>query len=760
MKKLILFFLCWQSLFLFAQQPQHFLTNRWKWIDSGDTLTSAISGAMNAPQFGKVDMDLDGVEDIVLFDREDYSFTPYLHRIKNGQVVYEYNPRYKENFENCDCEHWAVFQDMNCDGVNDLFCCNYLGHFRVYKSGIENAKRVFKPSQGQSLMYAQPGFIPPVAPISVLITDYPAVADADGDGDVDIISFSYFSNYVDYYKNLAIEQTGKCDTMIMKLESQCWGHFYESNSANTAFLHDTSSTGLCPFPAGFSPTYVQSNQNQPFPSDPDPIRHAGSTALMLNLDGDSLQDLMVGDVSYNKVYALYNKGAKWHSYVTSVDTAYPQYNVAVEVKTFPATFYIDIDDDGKKDLIASPNQMQGSNNMKSVSVHKNIGQNDHPNFQYQTHGFLQNSCLEFGSFANPAFFDFNNDGLEDVLVGNGFYEDGDPSTSKYAAFSLYRNIGSTIYPMYELEDDDFLGIKTNPTYANLRHLTPTFADIDNDGRKDLFFGNATGTIYYFRNVNNNFIFLTSQFAGIDVGGMSAPTFFDIDNDNDLDLFVGNEAGYVWYFKNNGSTSSFQFDSVTNKYGYVRASDYVPNTNGYAKPVFLDYNNDGITEFLLGATSGVIEIYDQLPLNAQDSLNLVDTLFHYDFGSYAAPAVAKVDSSGDWSYLVGNARGGLQVFAIQEPDTTQPIIPIVPPVMPQTETIIYPNPTESEFTISFADTGSYQLKLLNQLGQVVFETQFQGYQKTIKLSTLLSRGIYYLQIFDKKGRREVKKVWLY
>jgi len=31
------------------------------------------------------------------------------------------------------------------------------------------------------------------------------------------------------------------------------------------------------------------------------------------------------------------------------------------------------------------------------------------------------------------------------------------------------------------------------------NATPAFADIDNDGKQDLFVGSGTGNIYYFRN---------------------------------------------------------------------------------------------------------------------------------------------------------------------------------------------------------------------------------------------------------------------
>ena len=67
-------------------------------------------------------------------------------------------------------------------------------------------------------------------------------------------------------------------------------------------------------------------------------------------------------------------------------------------------------------------------------------------------------------------------------------------------------------------------------------------DIDADGDQDLFIGESSGAINFYRNVGTpsspNFEFVSDKFSGIDIGRRSVPTFADLDQDGDQDLFVG------------------------------------------------------------------------------------------------------------------------------------------------------------------------------------------------------------------------------
>ncbi len=130
--------------------------------------------------------------------------------------------------------------------------------------------------------------------------------------------------------------------------------------------------------------------------------------------------------------------------------------------------------------------------------------------------------------AQPAFVDLDNDGDYDLMIGD---QNG---TSRYytntgtATACQFSTANSTVNP-FGLGDVGFWA-------------TPAFADLDNDGDKDLLLGEYYGDLYYFRNTGTAAapVFTSSALpAGINNSGLSPkPVFRDIDNDGDQDLFVG------------------------------------------------------------------------------------------------------------------------------------------------------------------------------------------------------------------------------
>jgi len=101
--------------------------------------------------------------------------------------------------------------------------------------------------------------------------------------------------------------------------------------------------------------------------------------------------------------------------------------------------------------------------------------------------------------------------------------------------------------------------------------TPKFCDIDADNDQDLFIGNYSGKIWFYRNdgdsANYNFTYVTNYFDSIDVGDYAAPEFADMDGDGDFDLWVGrdaasqyysNDPGDVFYYENVGTPQAPQF----------------------------------------------------------------------------------------------------------------------------------------------------------------------------------------------------------
>ena len=83
--------------------------------ENGIPFSSALSGGINAGQFSNVDLDLDGIMDIVIFDKSGNKLSPFINN--NGTFIYA--PQYRNNFPAM--HDWALLTDYNCDGKNDIF---------------------------------------------------------------------------------------------------------------------------------------------------------------------------------------------------------------------------------------------------------------------------------------------------------------------------------------------------------------------------------------------------------------------------------------------------------------------------------------------------------------------------------------------------------------------------------------------------------------------------------------------------------------
>jgi hypothetical protein len=110
------------------------------------------------------------------------------------------------------------------------------------------------------------------------------------------------------------------------------------------------------------------------------------------------------------------------------------------------------------------------------------------------------------------------------------------------------------------------------------------ADVDGDGRLDIYFVNQAGPHELWRNRGDGrFENITGQ-AGVGLGdrvGVSA-AFADIDNDGDADLFVTSVRGGNVLFENDG----------TGRFRDVTAQSGLEYSGHSAAAVFFDYNRDG------------------------------------------------------------------------------------------------------------------------------------------------------------------------
>ena len=685
-------------------------------VENGNVIKNPLTGGLNSCQLSNIDLNDDGKIDIFVFERVGDRVLCFL---KNNDVIetdFHYSKNYSKNFPSL--YNWALLVDYNCDGKEDIFTYND-SYVKVFKN----------TSQGDNLSFQveEQALISDLGPIQSAIiiseVDIPSFVDIDGDQDIDILTFKQSGGYVEYHKNLSQEMYGNCDSLVFKLETDCWGEFYEG--LNTYEFNSCNEDAI-------------NNQNEFRSSGP----HSGSSTLALDMDGDDDMDLILGDVSFNNLNLLVNGGNNQNANMISVNQNFPLgngSNVSADISSFPAAFYLDVNNDNIRDLVVSPNTENNSENFESIMMFLNAGEDNSPLFQYTQNDFLQNNTLDFGSGAYPAIIDYNNDGLKDLIIGNYGYFNNSNTSSQIA---LLINIGSKTEPNFEVVDRDFGGLGTIPldTILNqsVKGIFPTVADLDNDGDIDLIIGDSNGKLHFFKNIAESdqeieFELQNVNFFNIDIGQHATPFLFDMNGDNLFDLIIGQLDGTISYVENSGSIYEPIFDTIIEDFGGISVNND-ESLYGFSTPFIYEEENE--INILIGSESG--QIYHYRSINNDLSLNfelLSDNFQGLAQGKNTALVYEDFTNDGKRDLFLGMQTGGLFYFVNDSIAIDLEIN------KENNELAIYPNPANN--FINVETNIKSQILIYSSIGQLVLNKKIYG-TSTLDIS-YLSKGYYLLNI---------------
>ena len=699
------------------------------------------AGGMNSCQFGGVDLDLDGVMDLVIFDRVGDRIMPFLSVPDEGSYYYSYSPQYCSAFP--ELSQWAIFADYNLDGKTDIFTFSppYPG-MKVYRNDSESELSFTLVVYPYLTSFQGGGYV------NILVTyaDYPAISDLDGDGDLDILTFWGLGSFVEKHRNMSMEKFGTADSLDFIKTEYCWGRFAESDESNVVTL-DTCLR--CTEP-GSGPT----------------ARHTGSTFCILDLNADNLPDLLLGDVDYPNLVALYNDGTTDTAFMASYDWQYPPGEACVDLFSMPSAFYDDFDFDGIKELIVSPFDPDffKSENFRSVLFYDNYGENDHPQFNLISQSFLQDQMLDFGAGAYPVFTDADQDGLTDIVVGNFGYYDSSYfddyqvlHTIQTGKLALLANRGSAVNPAFSFTADDFAAVSD----LHIKGIVPAFGDLDGDGDTDMLLGNENGDLVQFKNnagpgAPMDLDFMMTGYAGIDVGAFSTPQLFDIDRDDRIDLVIGEKGGNLNYYRNTGTAQLPAFSLVTDSLGKINVTDYAVSLDGYAVPCFYR-GGDGITRLVVGTEQGDLLYFTNIDGNLDGKFTQEDNLadlvgipsFNTDRGYRSAAALGDLDQDGFPELIAGNFAGGLEYFSRNGQSPVNGLSDnTIDGLM---EFLVYPNPAAGQITVSCqfeAEPDEINYFMFDSQGRIV--RSYSGIRDhSFTISTIdLPGGLYLLQTIVK------------
>ncbi|MEI6455997.1 MAG: T9SS type A sorting domain-containing protein [bacterium] len=643
----------------------------------------AWAGGMNSCQFCAVDLNLDGTMDLLVFDRHGNRTMTFINRGTQNTIDYIFAPEYADNLPAF--SDWVYTADYNCDGREDLFTYSN-GGIKVYRN-VSDTSLKFKLQVSMIRSFYYSGYV------GILVTpvDYPVIADIDGDGDLDILTFFGLGSFVEYHKNLSMERFGNCDSLDYRLTDHCWGKFKESEGGNKITLN-----APCPF-------------KEEGLLNPLPDRHTGSTMLAIDLNGDSVKDLVLGDVDYPNLISLINGGTRDTAFMISMDTTFPSSTYPVNLFSFPAASWIDVDNNGVNDMVISPFDPSYyiSENYKSSWLYKNKGSDVSPLFEYAGDRFLQEEMLDFGSNSCPLLYDFNGDGLSDLFVGNyGFYDSswyfqGVLHSTFTAKIAYYKNEGTPNSPMFRKITDDLAGISA----LRLKAVFPTFGDLDADGKPEMIIGTADSTLVFFE--NNGYTGELPQFGPpqfdfqhLRNSLFNTPQLFDLNRDGLHDLVMGGKNGKLTYFRNEGTPVSPVFQFITDSLGGVDVTNYNISYDGYSTPFFFD-DPSGIAKMIVGSDEGKIHYFTGISDEPGAKFKESDSLFslinsstrNFADGWRSAGSLGHLSSGTLFDLITGNFSGGLKYFSgTISPGITEKVSESPCPFK------VFPNPADDFVTI--------------------------------------------------------------
>lgn len=282
-----------------------------------------------------------------------------------------------------------------------------------------------------------------------------------------------------------------------------------------------------------------------------------------------------------------------------------------------------------------------------------------------------------GNFSTPTMGDIDNDGLVDMLLGQGdgtikCLEQTAANATTFGTGTLLKNADGTT-----LDVGNF--------------AKPTLTDLDGNGLLELLVGEDTGTVLRYEQVaatgTNALVFNKTQLlvnpygtatnAAPNAGSYARPTVADLDNNGLLDVLVGSNDGTLHRYEQTAANAA-----TLTALGQMKLADgTVIDAGDVDKPLLTDYNGDGYLDMLLGNKAGTIVLYTQTVANSAVFKPLgnlttdgTTAINMSTVNGYAAPAITDLDGDGLLDLFVGNGTGTVYRYEQAQSATTPTILP--------------------------------------------------------------------------------------
>ncbi|MFA5781224.1 MAG: T9SS type A sorting domain-containing protein [Bacteroidales bacterium] len=618
-----------------------------------NNLKNPWGGGLNSCQFSEIDLNQDGIKDLFVFDRSSSKILTFINNGAPNTIDYTFTPEYISKFP--PIHDWAQLVDYNCDGKEDIFTYG-IGGITVYKN-ISDTVNGLLFSLITTMIYSQQGPNYVNLLVTQVDYPAIADIDNDGDLDIltffglgSYIEFhqnmskeSYGNcdslNYVlqDYCWGNFAENSGN-NNITLNIICPPWKKSADKGDSLPALLSGTRHTGSTLLATDLNGDNVKDllvgdvgypgiikltnggtadsanmiSQDTLFPSDSTKVNIVSfPVPCFLDVNNDNKKDLIVSPFDPSLATTQNLKSCWYYKNNGSISNPIFDYQSdsflqsdMIDVGGGAYPVLCDYDCDGLPDLfignfgkIDSTYYLYGNliaTYKSSITLYKNIGTANNPEFQFITNDFANLAHLKLNGIV-PTFGDIDGDSATEMIIGKS---DG--------KLDLYDNTAGPGNPMnMVLSQSNYMGINVG------NFSTPQFVDIDGDSLLDLVIGEKKGNLNFYKNTgtkyNPVFTFVTDSFGHIDIidhsmsnYGYSVPCFFK-DSTNHLKLFVGSESGYIFYYKDIENNLNGNFTLEDTKLGFI----YNGTRCGVAVG---NLNNDNYPDLITGNFSGGVCYY--------------------------------------------------------------------------------------------------------------------------------------------------------
>lgn len=641
----------------------------------GRELPYALTGGLEAPQFAAMHLNSDGQADLLVFDRVGAKALPFLARATPQGIQYDYAPAYEADLP--PLSQMAKVLDINCDGLADLLTTEALG------SAADVAVKAYlrQPTADGSLSFQAQRLQLFNSPGDTLVRihafDLPAFSDINGDGLPDLLYIPRGGTHIHYYENISL-QAGDCSSLAFELRDDCWG--LAAYTLEGAFELYACEPGRLPGISGC----------------------AGSAMLLLDDDSDGDQDLLFSGLYDFHIQLLINGGNAHEAELSSSSVDW--LNGGQALLEFPAPYLLDLEGNGGADLIVATNRINGvgfsPDGANVYHFRKDAGDGS---WNLRSEQFMVGEMADHGFRSSPAAYDVDEDGLPDLLIA---YNAPHPIYGYTSRIALYLNTGTADEPAFTLENEDFGMLSIH----NLKGIHPVVGDLTGDGIPELVLGLEDGSLRAYTNSQSAFFqyfpMAPDPLAGVRLYGYARPQLIDADDNGTLDLLCGARDGTMAWIENTGNAAAPQFVMREDTLGGVLPEGYFQECS----PFFVKQENGSFLVYY-GQQNGRISLYRG---RLGEAFELQEPhLPGVDVGEGATLTLYDLNADGEPELIVGNKRGGIEIFEASPLSTTKAA------AGGQIPARAFPNPAREETWIETDGlAGPATLLLFDALGRQV------------------------------------------